>query len=290
MKKQEKTFVELCQSRLLLLETELFKSSFSICLSPVELSALGYQACDSLLSFIQLELGTFEFASETERLSFYKDTLSSAVALKVFCRERYFMQAGMPGGTRDCLDRYYKTQLSQLTIFEDRFGFFRGYFRSGMQQLDDLYYLPDKGMETVMLPEVVVPEKLELGCCSYLLARFKANDLLRRVLVAKLEGKVDSDRELEVEAEAEAKPIVQTMFNLSVDQLGMGARAMLDAAVITGRSFQQVCEDLAPRVSTPEKQLVSAGSIRSNAYTGEDIDKHALIRVLEKMIRLIKEY
>ncbi|MES2457904.1 MAG: RteC domain-containing protein [Bacteroidota bacterium] len=290
MKKQEKTFVELCQDRLKKIQEHVVPTHSGH--PPLDQLNEGNRRCDELLEFIEVELPSCVFESEMQRIDFYKHTLTSLVAVKIFCRERYYLQINRTGCTANGLKLYYESQLSLLEGFEDRYGFFKGYLRAGMSALDNLYYLPGSGMETVLLPEVSLPNGLAMGCCSYLFSRFKAGKLMRCLLAARILG-VEGELSDQMAVNSEALPrksLTQTMFNLSVDQLGMGARAMLDAAVISGRSFQQVCEDLAPRISTPEKQLVSAGSIRSNAYTGEDIDKHTLIRLLEKMIRLIKEY
>jgi|GEM_PF-1864995 len=255
---------------------------------PLEIANTGYRDCDVLLEFIAARISGYGFGSPETRLYFYKNILTNAIALKVFCRERYYLRVNRTACTASGLKQYDESQLALSEAFDRKYGFFHGYVRSGMTGLDALYYLPGEEMDQILLPEVVLPQALGLGCCTYLFARFKAGEWMRGILASYIDGRPAG---VPAGVPVTKKPgFVQTKFNLSVDQIGMAARAALDSALITGKSFQQVCEDLAPRIATPDRQTVSAGSVRSNAYTGEDIDKHTLIRYLEKMIRLIREY
>ncbi len=258
--------------------------------SPLEMADQSYRSCDELLSLISAGLNEHEFAGPAQQLRFYKKILTEVIALKVFCRERYYIQVNCPSAAdTERVSAYCKSQLGQLEAFEQRYGFFKGYYRSGMDNLDELYYLPGKGMQQVVFPEVSLPYELKLGAGTYLFARFRATELVTDFLL-KFSDQVMLQLREASKIPVAKQSIVRTSLNLSVDQIGLMTRAALDAGLVAGKSFQQICQELAPRVATKGREQISAGSIRSNAYTGEDIDKHTLIRYLEKMIRLIREY
>ncbi|NRF41129.1 RteC domain-containing protein [Pedobacter foliorum] len=227
--------------------------------------------------------------SDSFRIVFFKQIRPKFVALWLFYLERYHLILGKPLGTKEAIRSFYELELRQLDFFLKRYGFYYSYFRSGMSQADHLYFLPD--LKTVSLtPELPVSTGMSRTVCDYLYARFIACELITKYVLAQLNDLDKPDTPLAL-VNLPKKKKIQTQFNLSVDQLGMVARAALDASLVKGKSFQSLCEELAPLVVTSSGQTsVSAGSLRSNAYTGEDIDKHILIRSLEKMIRLIKEY
>jgi len=227
-----------------------------------------------------------------EEIYFYKEVLPPLLALKIYHMEIYMMEVARPTGSTDNIRSFYQSEEKYVARFFRHYGFYHSYYRAGMTQLDTLWFRPDQNIPEVIFPEFPLTRELSMTSCGYLFAKFIAYERLQAHLNNLIKDTMAAVQIPTVPARANMKPdhIVQTLFNLSVDQIGLGARAALDASIISGKSFQAVCEDLAPRISTKERDKIAPGSLRSNAYTGEDVDKHTLIRYLEKMIRLIKEY
>jgi len=228
---------------------------------------------------------------DASRIIFFKQIRPKFVALWLFYLERHHLILARPVGAKQALRSFYESELQHQDYFLKRYGFYYSYFRSGMSQTDHLYFLPDLKMATVA-PELPVSAGMSHTAGDYLFARFRASELIVQYVLSQLSDLDKADTSAVVEAKlVSKKKKIQTQFNLSVDQLGMAARAALDASLIKGKSFQSLCEELAPLVISSSGQgNISPGSLRSNAYTGEDVDKHLLIRTLEKMIRLITEY
>ncbi len=228
--------------------------------------------------------------TDANRIVFFKQIRPKFVALWLFYLERYHLVLNKPIGAKSGIKSFYESELQQLDYFLKRYGFYYSYFRSGMSQTDHLYFLPDIKMANAA-PELPILPGMSRTPCDYLFARFLSCEMITQYVLAQI---IDLDKQnlsLPTVPNLVKKKKVQTQFGLSVDQLGMAVRAALDASVVRGKSFQSLCEELAPMVVTASGQRnVSAGSLRSNAYTGEDVDKHVLIRAMEKMIRLIKEY
>lgn len=251
-----------------------------------------YNRVDQDILKLSQHLNETPLKDPDEEIYFYKEVLPPLLALKIYYMEIYMMEVARPTGSAETIRSFYQSEQKFIARFFRHYGFYYGYYRAGMTQLDELWFRPDQNIPEVIFPEFPLTRELSMTSCGYLFAKFIAyerlqdhlNDLIKATLIAV------QMQEFPVPAKSKSNNFVQTLFNLSVDQIGLGARAALDASIISGKSFQAVCEDLAPRISTKEKDKIAPGSLRSNAYTGEDVDKHTLIRYLEKMIRLIKEY
>lgn len=77
---------------------------------------------------------------------------------------------------------------------------------------------------------------------------------------------------------------------LSTDQLSLFLRACKDLRLIVSRSVTAVFTAIVPFLSTQGMAELSAKSVRSKAYQGEERDKEILIDALNSMIDLIKQY
>ena len=141
-------------------------------------------------------------------------------------------------------------------------------------------------MESIPVSEIHLSENDLSTSFDLLFAKFIAYERLQSRIVAELNGEQD---ELQIQV-ADDKPQSTTKINLSVDQIGLIARAADDARLLNGRSFNKICEELAPCIATAEKAKVSPNSLRSNAYLAEYSDKQNVIKTLEKMIDFIKGY
>jgi hypothetical protein len=86
------------------------------------------------------------------------------------------------------------------------------------------------------------------------------------------------------------KQSFKVLCALSVDQLGILLKAADEAKVVLSRSLSMVFKTIVPFLSTDQKKEISWESMRSGSYHPERVDKDAAIAVLEKMIRLIREY
>lgn len=77
---------------------------------------------------------------------------------------------------------------------------------------------------------------------------------------------------------------------LSIDQIALGLRALDDLRILKAKSKSQVFNTIVPFLSTPNKDELSPGSMRSKSYSPEERDKEIMVETLEKMIEKIKEF
>ncbi len=77
---------------------------------------------------------------------------------------------------------------------------------------------------------------------------------------------------------------------LSVDQMALVLRAADETRVIMARSLSSVFKNIAPHLSTPQKENISFDSMRSKSYSAEVRDKEVVIQMMRQMIDKIKDY
>ncbi|VTR29483.1 hypothetical protein [Sphingobacterium thalpophilum] len=77
---------------------------------------------------------------------------------------------------------------------------------------------------------------------------------------------------------------------LSTDQMALILRATDDLRIIQAKSLNEVFKTIAPHLSTPYKEDISHGAMRSKAYSPEERDRQIAIETLERIIEKIKEY
>ena len=77
---------------------------------------------------------------------------------------------------------------------------------------------------------------------------------------------------------------------LSTDQMALILRATDDLRIIQAKSLNEVFRTIAPYLSTPYKEDISHGAMRSKAYSPEERDRQIAIETLERIIEKIKEY
>lgn len=77
---------------------------------------------------------------------------------------------------------------------------------------------------------------------------------------------------------------------LSIDQMALILRAADDTRVIVARSLSSIFKNIAPFLSTDQKENISFDSMRSKSYSAELRDKEIAIQTLQQLIEKIKEY
>lgn len=203
---------------------------------------------------------------------------------RLFVQEVYRLKLNEPNGTLEMKQTFWREELQWIQRYFSRQAHDYHYYKSGNTELD-AFYFPDTLIEKEGPQPTTV--HLEWGRSKMgLFAQFMAMEKLQKYLISNLEQ--DSASIDPVETPAPRKKV--TKFNLSVDQLGLMARAADDARIVDGRSFTKICEDLAPYVATPQRAQISAHSLRSNAYLADEQDKINVIKCLRKMIDFIQGY
>lgn len=82
----------------------------------------------------------------------------------------------------------------------------------------------------------------------------------------------------------------KVVCHASVDQLGVFFRAAADIELITTQSQRALFEQIAPFLSTPNKKVLSADSMRSKSYSAEKKDVEAVKDLLMQLYKKLTQY
>ncbi|WP_185212265.1 hypothetical protein [Sphingobacterium mizutaii] len=105
-----------------------------------------------------------------------------------------------------------------------------------------------------------------------------------RLFVKPLQGNA------ETKSKNKTEKIQKVLCVLSTDQMALVLRAADDLRIIQAKSLNEVFRTITPYLSTPYKEDISHGSMRSKAYNPEERDRQIAIETLERIIEKIKEY
>jgi hypothetical protein len=81
----------------------------------------------------------------------------------------------------------------------------------------------------------------------------------------------------------------KVLCKLTVDQLALFFRAADQSEIIAARSLSAIFQAVTPYLSTPYKENISHGSLRSKSYSAEGRDKELLLEFIAKLTRHIEE-
>jgi transcriptional antiterminator Rof (Rho-off) len=79
------------------------------------------------------------------------------------------------------------------------------------------------------------------------------------------------------------------LCKLTVDQLALFFKAADQAKIITARSLSAIFNAVAPHLSTPHKEEISRGSLRTKSYSVEERDKEVMLEIIGKLAREIED-
>ena len=81
----------------------------------------------------------------------------------------------------------------------------------------------------------------------------------------------------------------KVLCKLTVDQLALFFKAADQSKIIAAKSLSAIFQAVAPYLSTPYKENISHGSLRSKSYSAEGRDKELLLDFIAKLTRQIED-
>ncbi len=226
------------------------------------------------------------FKDELEEIIFFKKIIPRFYSCWIFAIASYQLELNKPCGTLETCKSYFEDELKVIQRYFNQNAFYYHYYKSGACELDSVCFVRGAEMESIPVTEIHLSDNDLSTSFDLLFAKFIAYEKLQAFILSQLN---EENNIIEPEPEV-VKPRHTTKINLSVDQIGLIARAADDARLLNGRSFNKICEELAPCIATAEKDNISPNSLRSNAYLAEFSDKENVIKTLYKMIDFIKGY
>lgn len=119
------------------------------------------------------------FPDKDTEIHFFKVIKPQFLSAKIFELERYNLEQGKPAGTPEMLASFYHHELEIIRHFLTRYAFLYQYYRSGLTELDNLYFIRGAEVPSVLLPEFGEPDPEFSSCGDYLFGKFKAFEQLQ---------------------------------------------------------------------------------------------------------------
>lgn len=144
------------------------------------------QLVRSLLMLLREHILLKPFPDKDAEIHFFKNVKPQFLAAKIFELERYNLEQGKPAGTREKLAAFYESELEIIRRFFIRYAFLYQYYRSGLTELDHLYFIRGAEVPSVLLPEFGEPDPEFSTCGDYLFAKFQAFEQLQAYIAERI--------------------------------------------------------------------------------------------------------
>lgn len=124
------------------------------------------------------------FGDKREEIHFFKQTKPGFLFHQFYHWNLYVLDHHKPCGTCEMLQSYYEQELDAIKRSFLRHRFLYDYYRRGMDQLDELYFLRDAEAQELLLPEAVALDPEFSTCGDMLFSKFMAHErLIKEILL-----------------------------------------------------------------------------------------------------------
>ena len=155
-------------------------------ISPIEKLTGIIKSINRGISDLKTELTKHPFNDNAEEISFFKKIKPRFLAAKIFELERYNLEQRAPAGTSDMLVAFFSSELKIIRRFFIRYAFQYQYYRAGLTELDELYFIRGAEVPAVLIPELSQPDLDFSTCGDYLFAKFKAFEQLQAYIAERI--------------------------------------------------------------------------------------------------------
>ncbi len=126
------------------------------------------------------------FTDQKEEIYFFKKVKPLLYSDKIFEFEKYQIEFNKPKGTPETVIIYYEAELKYLERFFKLNSFYYQYYRSGLVELDHLYFLRSTSLTSKFMHEVQDHDSEFSTPLDYLFAKFIAYERLQTMIIQQI--------------------------------------------------------------------------------------------------------
>ena len=179
------------------------------------------QLIRGLLKQLREQATAHPFKDTLEEVHFFKDIKTCFLSAKIFELERYNLEQSKPVGTWETLLAFYEKELEAIHRFFNRNAYLYQYYRSGLVELDKLYFVRGAEVPAVIVPEFGEPDPEFSTAGDYLFAKFKAFEQLQYYILECIRlGSPASS--MATTNSYQSKPLLWTGESINLVELGYG--------------------------------------------------------------------
>lgn len=128
----------------------------------------------------------YPFESPLDEIHFFKHTKPRFYAHQFYYWDIYLLDYNRPCGTQETLQAYYEEELNAIRRCLLQHRFFYDYYRKGMKELDETYFLRGAKSPSFPLPEVPALDPEFTTCGDYLFSKFIALERLVKEILFRI--------------------------------------------------------------------------------------------------------
>jgi hypothetical protein len=161
------------------------------------------------------------FKDQSEEILFFKTIKPIFLSAKIFEQERYNIDQSKPVGTWEKQLLFYEKELDVIQRFFTHHAYLYKYYRSGLTELDNLYFIRGAEIPSVIVPEFGEPDPVFSTAGDYLFAKFKAFEELRDYILESI--RLSSPDFTKTASNGyQSKPLLWTGESINLVELGYG--------------------------------------------------------------------
>ena len=163
------------------------------------------------------------FENEMEEIEFFKQVNPRILSPSIEQGLKYYILINKPITTNEALVDYFEDALKNLQSFFSMNSFHYQYFKSGIRELDHLYFLTSAG--PLSIPIIEIPTQMKAYCpaMSYLFAKFLAYENVQYYIIEEISGLRTSNIVASMQVDAAETPELKwTGESINIIELAYG--------------------------------------------------------------------
>jgi hypothetical protein len=226
------------------------------------------------VAVIRATLGTMRqyieehpFEGPSEEIRFFKYGKPGCYALLILAFKEFHIEQSKPVGTAEQLRSYYLQELELIRRFFAHHAFLYSYYRNGLTELDEHYFLRGRGLKSTVLPCFPDHDQLFSTAADYLFSKFMALEQVQEDLLGKIK---DTDPEVVVGHVRKVRSLRWTGESINLVELGYGlfdTGQFNDGKAGIGEIFSWLKENLQVSIGIPARRFVEISRRRRLSRT-----------------------
>lgn len=213
--------------------------------NPLERLRSGLFYVQSALAKLKIEIGKSSFPSQQDEIRFFKGWKPKIYAWLIFITEQYAIENSLPLVGKEEQIVHLQSQLFFINRFFRQNEFFYQYFKTGVDDLDEHYFVRGGSKSIIGFSEVpeVDPEFATVG--DYLFSKFIGYERLQEYLLSEIEllsmqaGDAPKVRQKELIWTGDSVNIIELVYGIyETRQINDGKASIAELMDFFGQIFQ----------------------------------------------------
>ncbi|MDO3641525.1 RteC domain-containing protein [Mucilaginibacter sp. L3T2-6] len=189
---------------------------------PLKRMSAALRCIRGYLDLLSNYLSKHPFADWKEESHFFKVTKPRFYCHYIFEVALYNLISGRPCGDNEQLRAYYLDELRFAVRSFREHPFLYEYYRLGADELDELYFVRNVEVQSVLLPEVPELDRSFSTSGDYLFAKFKAYEMLQEYIAHELANIGKPERSPFIRPGRNNEPLKWTGEQVNAIEMGYG--------------------------------------------------------------------